>query len=93
VLTRAWAWVVEQLAFLLVLLVLAAAFIYLIVEPGRWGRGAGVVAVGMLLAAVLRAVLKSERAGLLVVRARWLDVAAYLLLGGMILGVDIRLHG
>jgi Protein of unknown function (DUF3017) len=93
VLARAWAWVVEQLAFLVVLVVLAAAFIYLIVEPGRWGRGSGVVSVGMLLASLLRLVLPGERAGLLAVRARWLDVAAYLVLGGVILGVDIRLHG
>jgi len=93
VLARAWAWVVEQLAFLVVLLVLAAAFVYLIVEPGRWGRGSGVVAIGMLLAAVLRVGLPTERAGLLAVRARWLDVAAYIVFGGVILAVDIRLHG
>jgi hypothetical protein len=93
VLRRALRWVEEQIAFLVVLLVLAAAFVYLIVEPGRWGRGSGVVAVAVLLAALLRATLSSPRAGMLAVRARWLDSLAYLVLGGLILGVDIRLHG
>jgi hypothetical protein len=93
VLSRAWQWVVEQLAFLVVLAVLAAAVLYLIVEPGHWRRGSGVVSVAMLIAAVLRAAVPPQRVGLLAVRSRWLDVAAYLVLGGVILGVDIRLHG
>jgi phosphatidylglycerol lysyltransferase len=45
-----------------------------------------------LLAAVLRAVLPARRAGLLAVRARWLDVLVYAVMGGVILGVAIRLH-
>jgi hypothetical protein len=92
VLSRAKQWVVEQLAFLGVLVVLAAAFGYLLVAPGHWRRGSGVVAVAMLLAAVLRAVLPPARVGLLVVRARWIDVLAYAAMGGVILGVAIRLH-
>jgi hypothetical protein len=92
VLSRALHWIEEQLAFLTVLVLLAAAWGYLIVEPGHWGRGAGVIAVAVLLAAVLRAVLPTRRVGLLAVRSRWLDVACYLALGGAILAVDIRLH-
>jgi hypothetical protein len=41
---------------------------------------------------VLRAVLPPARVGLLVVRARWIDVLAYAAMGGVILGVAIRLH-
>jgi hypothetical protein len=93
VLGRVLRWLTEQAAFLAVLVVLAAAFGYLIVEPGRWGRGSGVVAVAVLLAAVLRTVLPSGRVGLLAVRARWVDVLLYVVLGGVILAVDIRLHG
>jgi hypothetical protein len=93
VLNRARQWIVGQLPFLAVLALLVAAFLYLIVEPGHWRRGSGVVAAAMLLAAILRGGLSSQRAGLLAVRARWLDVLAYLVLGGVILGVDIRLHG
>ena len=91
-LNRAVRWIVEQLAFLSVLAVLAAAFVYLLIEPGRWGRTAGVVAVGVLLAAVLRAALPLGRVGMLAVRSRWFDAACYLALGGVILAIDLRLH-
>jgi hypothetical protein len=92
-LNRAWQWMVEQVAFLVVLVVVAAAFLYLIVEPGHWRRGSGVVAAAMLLAGGLRAVLPPARAGQLAVRARWIDVFVYAVIGGLILGVAIRLHG
>jgi hypothetical protein len=81
-----------QVPFLIVLVVLFAAFVYLLVVPGRWGRVSGVVAVAVLLAGLLRAVLPTPRAGLLAVRARWIDTVLYLALGGLILGLDIRLH-
>ena len=81
-----------QVAFLTVLAVMLVAFVYLIVAPGRWGRGSGIVAVAVLLAGVLRAVLPTPRVGLLAVRARWVDTVLYLVLGGLILGLDIRLH-
>jgi hypothetical protein len=92
VLGRVLRWIAGQFAFLLVVVVLGAAFIYLIIEPGRWGRTSGIVAVAVLLAAVLRAVLSDTRAGMLAVRARWLDAACYLALGGVILAIDLRLH-
>jgi hypothetical protein len=92
VLARAWRWITEQFAFLAVLAVLAAAFVYLIIEPGRWGRTSGVVAVAVLLAALLRAVLPVARVGFLAVRSRWFDAACYLALGGVILAIDLRLH-
>lgn len=85
-------WIIEQLAFLVVVAVLVAAFVYLIVESGRWGRSAGGMSVAVLLAGLLRLVLPTRHAGLLAVRSRWLDAACYLALGGVILAVDIRLH-
>ena len=88
----AWRWIRTQVAFLIVSGLLAAAFLYLLVAPGRWGRVSGVVAVTMLLAGVIRAALPTSRVGLLAVRARWIDVAIYVALGGLILAVDIRLH-
>jgi hypothetical protein len=90
--TRIWRWIVEELAFLVVLCLLVAAFGYLIVEPGHWERGTGAVSVAVLVAGVLRGVLPNGRAGLLAVRSRWIDAACYLALGGAILAVDIRLH-
>jgi hypothetical protein len=92
VLGRAWRWITAQLAFLAVLAVLAAAFGYLILEPHRTARVAGLFAMSMLVAGTLRAALPTNRIGLLAVRGRWIDVVLYLALGGVILGLDIRLH-
>ena len=89
---RTLRWIAAQFALLAVLAVLAAAFVYLLFEPGRWGRASGVVAVAVLMAGVLRAVVPASRIGLLAVRSRWFDTAAYLVLGGVILVVDLRLH-
>jgi peptidoglycan/LPS O-acetylase OafA/YrhL len=80
-----------QLPFLAVLALLAAAAIYLAFWPGHWRRGTGVIAGAMLLGALLRLLLPNARAGLLRVRARWLDVAWYGGLGVVLLGVAIRL--
>ena len=91
-LSRALRWIAEQVVFLSVIGVLAAAFVYLLIEPGRWGRASGVVSVAVLLAAVLRGVLPAPRVGMLAVRSRWVDAACYLALGGVILAIDIRLH-
>ena len=83
----------EQRAFLAVLVVLAAGFVYLLIEPSHWRRGTGVMAVALLGAAVLRVLLRGYDAGLLAVRSKWLDAVFYLVLGGCILAVDIRLQG
>ena len=91
-LARAWRWIAEQAAFLTVLAVIAAGFGYLLAEPGRWGRAAGVIAVAVLLAGLFRGLLPAERVGLLAVRSRWLDTACLLAVGGLVLALDIRLH-
>jgi Protein of unknown function (DUF3017) len=82
----------EQTSFTLVVLALLSAFGYLVVAPGHWRRATGVMAVAMLLAGVLRLAVPSTYAGLLAVRGRGLDAVCYLLLGGVILGVALRLH-
>jgi DUF3017 family protein len=92
VLGRALRWTGAQLAFLLVLAVLASAFAYLLAAPHRTGRVTGLFAAAMLLAGLERAVLPTARVGLLAVRARWVDVVLYLLIGGVILVLDLRLH-
>ncbi len=93
VLGRAWLWVREQVAFLLVLVVLLGALAYLLVEPGRWGRATVGAASALLLGGLVRLVLPSARAGLLAVRGRMFDTVCYLVLGGVLLAVEIRLHG
>lgn len=81
-----------QAPFLLVLALLIAALCYLVITPGHWRRGTGVIAVAMFVAAALRASLRTPSAGMLAVRGRWQDAITYLVLGGLILVVDIRLH-
>jgi uncharacterized membrane protein len=80
-----------QAPFLLVVALLVVAFVYLVFAPGHWRRGAAVIALSALVAGLLRIGLPAHRAGLLRVRARWIDVVCYLGLGGLILSVAIRL--
>ena len=80
-------------SFLVVLIGLAAAFGYLLVQPGHWRarhRGDG----GVVLAGRARPPRRcpSVVVGLLAVRSRWVDAICYLVFGGLILAVDIRLH-
>ena len=81
-----------QAPFLTVLAVLGFAFVFLLVAPGHWRRGVAIIAAALFVAAGLRAVLSRPTAGMLAVRARWIDLICYLSLGGMILLVDVRLH-
>ena len=46
-----------------------------LVEAGYWRRGALVLAIGVGVAAAMRLALTDERAGLLVVRSRTIDIA------------------
>jgi hypothetical protein len=85
-------WIREQALFLLVLLALLAGFIYLVVGPGHWRRSTFLMGCAMVLAGVLRASAPPSRVGLLAVRARWIDTVVYVLLGGVVLAVDLRLH-
>jgi hypothetical protein len=80
-----------QAPYLAVLAFLAGSIAFLLLQPGHWRRGVAAMAGALLLAAVLRLVLPEAAAGMLAVRRRWLDVAIYLVLGGLILFVDIRL--
>lgn len=52
-----------------------------------WRRGATIAGVGVLLAALLRAVLPERMAGLLRCRSRLFDVAFTLLVGGGIIAL------
>jgi uncharacterized membrane protein len=48
---------------------------FLLVAFGFWRRGALLIGVGVAVAALLRLTLPEERAGLLVVRSKKIDVA------------------
>lgn len=71
--------VVGQWPILLVMAVFAAAF--LLVVNDFWRRGSLLIGIGVCTAAMLRLVLPADRAGLLVVRSKVIDVATMLLVG------------
>jgi len=60
-----------------------------VVASSHWRRGVVLVAGGLLLGGGLRLLLPARLAGLLAVRARWLDVATYTGLGAAILVVAL----
>ncbi|MQY29914.1 hypothetical protein NRB56_55080 [Nocardia sp. RB56] len=66
----------------LVVAVLVVAIVF--VAQDRWRRGAFFVGGAILLAAVLRLCVPTARVGLLAVRSRPFDIAAYAVLGGAI---------
>ena len=72
--------VLRQWPLLLVLLVLAGGVVT--VADGEWRHGCELAAGSALLAMLLRLVLPTRLAGLLVVRNRAVDVVLLLLLGG-----------
>ncbi len=58
---------------------------------GHWRVGSGMIAVGLLLAAVLRVVLAPRRAGWLVVRSRAFDVVLLLGAAGAVLALAVTI--
>jgi hypothetical protein len=85
-------WVRTESAFVLVVAAVAAAAIYLWIAPGHWRRATLAMAAALMLAGMLRLTLPPRHVGMLAVRRRWIDVACYLAMGGVILAVDLRLH-
>lgn len=85
---------VRIVAWLPYLIVLAGAVagLYMAWQGARQaGRGAGVVGVALLAAAVARLALPPRYAGLLATRGKALDVAAFAVLGAAVLAVALSL--
>lgn len=59
----------------------------------HWRQGGALIGGALLLAAVLRAALSDEQAGLLTIRSRVVDVLSYTLLGLLILFVALTITG
>ena len=72
-----------QWPILLVGLIFIAAFG--LVVAGYWRRGALVIGIGVGVAAVLRLALTEDRAGLLVVRTKGIDVATTITVNAAVL--------
>ena len=85
-------WLRAEAPFVIVLAAMVVPFLYMWAAPGHWRRGSGAIAGAVLLAALFRALLPSEKVGLLAVRGRARDTAFLTVLGGGLLAVAIRLH-
>ncbi|SNR37699.1 Protein of unknown function [Haloechinothrix alba] len=83
--------VVAHLPFGVVLVMVAAAMVR--IAQYHWREGAALIALSLLAAALMRAVLSTERAGLLVIRGRAVDVAYYSAFGLMIMAVALTITG
>jgi hypothetical protein len=80
---------IDHLAFVLVFSVTVAAFVLII--GYRWRRGATLLGGALLLAGGLRAILSDQRAGLLAVRGRSVDVLSYTALGLALVAVAVTI--
>ena len=80
-----------QLPFVVVLLVVAVAALRIF--QYHWREGAALLGVALLVAAVLRAVLSTDRAGLLAIRGKVVDIVTYVGLAALILFVALTITG
>jgi len=70
---RQWAWFVTVAIF-------GVGALYAMLPTGHWRRGSAIMGFAVLVGAGLRWWL-GDKAGLLVVRARWLDVTVMVVIG------------
>jgi hypothetical protein len=85
-------WLRDELPFVLVVTFVICGAGVLTLWPERWRPGVTIIAAAMFIGAGLRLVVPAPRAGVLAIRKRWFDVACYVSIGVVILGVAIRLH-
>jgi hypothetical protein len=81
----------KNLPLLLVLAVLTVGLIRIVMY--HWREGTVLVGMALLLAALLRALLPSERVGLVAVRGRGADVLLYAGLAVAIMFVSLTIQG
>jgi len=81
----------SQLPFAAVLLVVAVAALRIF--QYHWREGAALIGAALLLAAVLRAVLPTARAGLLAIRGKVVDIVTYTGLAAAVLYVALTIIG
>ncbi len=80
-----------QLPFTAVLLVVAVAALRIF--QYHWREGTALIGAALLLAAVLRAVLPTARAGLLAIRGRVVDIVTFTALAAAVLYVALTIIG
>lgn len=77
--TRRYPSTIGGACYLVILGAMVVAFV--IVSTGRWRTGVHWLAGALVVAAALRACLRSRDAGMLAVRGRWFDVGLLLVTG------------
>ncbi|MGH3438702.1 MAG: DUF3017 domain-containing protein [Sciscionella sp.] len=83
--------VLSQVPFALVLAV-AAVGIVLIIEY-HWRRGSTLIGLALLLAAALRMLLSDQRAGLIAIRSKGVDVLCYGGFAVLMIAVSLTITG
>lgn len=78
-----------QVPYLVVGLFVSAGLVLIIFE--YWRRGVVTIGAAMGLAGILRLLLPARRAGLLSVRSRGFDVAAYIFLAVAMIGIGLAI--
>lgn len=78
-----------HLAFLSVSAVVLAGFVLILLY--HWRRGTVLIGGALWLAAVLRALLSTDKAGLIAIRGRKMDVLSYAALGTLIVFVAVTI--
>ncbi|MBA3338484.1 MAG: DUF3017 domain-containing protein [Geodermatophilaceae bacterium] len=78
-----------QVPYLIVGLFVAAGLVLVVFE--YWRRGLVTIGASMGLAGLLRLLLPARRAGLLSVRGRAFDVAAYVAMGVALIGIGLAI--
>lgn len=81
--------VLAQVPYLMVALIVTAGLVLIVFE--YWRRGVVTIGGAMALAGLLRLLLPARRAGLLSVRGRGFDVAAYLFLAVAVIGIGLAI--
>ena len=76
-----------QVPYLVVGLVVSAGLVLIVFE--YWRRGVVTIGAAMALAGILRLLLPARRSGLLSVRSRGFDVAAYFFLSVAVIGIGL----
>ncbi|MGI8723540.1 MAG: DUF3017 domain-containing protein [Geodermatophilaceae bacterium] len=80
---------IAQVPYIAVGLVVAAGLTLVLLE--YWRRGVVTIGAAMGMAGVLRLLLPARRAGLLSVRSRGFDVAAYIFLAVALIGIGLAI--
>jgi hypothetical protein len=83
--------VLTHLPFALVMTVVAVGLLRIVLY--HWRQGTVLIGLALFLAAALRALLRDEQAGLIMIRGRGVDVLTYSAFGACMIFVAMTIEG